>query len=95
MLFKQCRHGIVNADDPYVSDIIRDASCSIETFGLEKDADLKASDLELFTKPGVLGIRYHLTGKADMEVEVDIPGRFSVYNSLTAIAVMICISQKI
>ena len=63
MLFKQCRHGIVNADDPYVSDIIRDASCSIETFGLEKDADLKASDLELFTKPGVLGIRYHLTGK--------------------------------
>ncbi len=87
MLFKQCRHGIVNADDPYVSDIIRDASCSIETFGLEKDADLKASDLELFTKPGVLGIRYHLTGKADMEVEVDIPGRFSVYNSLTAIAV--------
>lgn len=36
MLFKQCRHGIVNADDPYVSDIIRDASCSIETFGLEK-----------------------------------------------------------
>lgn len=87
MLFKQCRHGIVNGDDPYVSDIIRDATCSIETFGLQNDSDLKASSLELFTKPGVLGIRYHLTGKADMEVEVDIPGRFSVYNSLTAIAV--------
>lgn len=86
-LFKQCRTGIVNADDPYVSEIIKDASCEIETFGLEKEADLKASDLELFTKPGVLGIRYNLCGKVNMSVEVDIPGRFSVYNSLTAIAV--------
>lgn len=87
MLFKQCKTGIVNADDPHVKDIIKDATCQIETFGLTQEADLKASGLELFTKPGILGIRYHLTGKADMEVEVDIPGRFSVYNSLTAIAI--------
>ncbi len=87
LLFKQCKTGIVNADDPYVKDIIKDATCQVETFGLEQDADLKASELELFTKPGILGIRYHLTGKADMAVEVDIPGRFSVYNSLTAIAI--------
>lgn len=87
MLFRQCRHGIVNADDPYVDQMIKNASCDIETFGLEKDADLKASDLDLFTKPGILGIRYQLSGKVNMKVEVDIPGRFSVYNSLTAIAV--------
>lgn len=87
MLFSQCRHGIVNADDPHVHELLKNATCDIETFGMEKDADLKASNLELFKKPGVLGIRYHLTGKADMETEVDIPGRFSVYNSLTAIAV--------
>lgn len=87
LLFKQCKVGIVNADDAYVDQIIAQATCQIETFGLEKDADLKATELDLFTKPGILGIRYHLTGKADMPVEVDIPGRFSVYNSLTAIAV--------
>ncbi|MBQ8663515.1 MAG: UDP-N-acetylmuramoyl-L-alanyl-D-glutamate--2,6-diaminopimelate ligase [Eubacterium sp.] len=87
LLFKQCKVGIVNADDPYVDQIIAQATCQIETFGLEKNADLKATQLDLFTKPGILGIRYHLTGKVDMPVEVDIPGRFSVYNSLTAIAV--------
>ena len=87
LLLRQCKTGIVNADDPHVSEIIKDASCSIETFGLENDADLKASDLKLFSGSGVLGIRYRLGGKADMDVEVDIPGRFSVYNSLTAIAV--------
>ncbi|MGN0268662.1 MAG: UDP-N-acetylmuramoyl-L-alanyl-D-glutamate--2,6-diaminopimelate ligase [Lachnospiraceae bacterium] len=87
LLFRQCRIGIVNADDPYVDRIIQQATCKIETFALEKEADLKATELDLFTKPGILGIRYHLTGKVDMPVEVDIPGRFSVYNSLTAIAV--------
>ena len=87
LLFKQCKTGIVNADDPHAAQIIEGACCEVETFGLENAADLKASELELFTKPGILGIRYHLTGKADMEMEVDIPGRFSVYNSLTAIAV--------
>lgn len=28
-----------------------------------------------------------MSGKLDMDVEIDIPGRFSVYNSLVAIAV--------
>ena len=87
MLFKQCKVGIINGDDPYAGQIVAQATCQIETFGLEKDTDLKATELDLFTKPGILGIRYHLTGKVDMPVEVDIPGRFSVYNSLTAIAV--------
>lgn len=87
MLFKQCKVGIVNADDPHVEGILEGATCKVERFGMEKEADLKASDLELFKKPGILGIRFHMTGKADMEVEVDIPGRFSVYNSLTAIAI--------
>ena len=87
MLFKQCKTGIVNADDPHVDGILDGATCKVERFGMEKEADLKASDLELFKKPGILGIRFHMSGKADMEVEVDIPGRFSVYNSLTAIAI--------
>ena len=87
LLFRQCRLGIVNADDPHVFEITKNAACPIETFGLEHDADYKASCLKLFSGPGVLGIKYHLSGKADMDVEVDIPGRFSVYNSLTAVAV--------
>ena len=32
-------------------------------------------------------MRYHVAGLSDFDVEIDIPGEFSVYNSLTAIAV--------
>ena len=95
MLFRQCRVGILNADDPHVDEILEGATCAVEKFGMEKPADLKASDLELFTKPGILGIRYHLSGKAEAEIEVDIPGRFSVYNSLTAIAVCLHFTDDI
>lgn len=95
MLFSQCKVGIVNADDPYVDRIVEHATCKVETFGLKNEADLKANDLELFTKPGILGIRYHMTGKVDMSVEVDIPGRFSVYNSLTAIAVCLHFTEDL
>ncbi len=38
-------------------------------------------------RPGYLGVAYHVTGVMDFDVEIDIPGTFSVYNSLTAIAV--------
>ena len=34
-----------------------------------------------------LGIDYHVSGKRNFQVEIDIPGKFSVYNSLAAIAV--------
>ena len=51
MLFKQCKVGIVNADDPHVDGILEGATCKVERFGMEKEADLKASDLELFKKP--------------------------------------------
>ena len=49
-------------------------------------ADFYARDLKLEQKSGFLGIEYHLCGKMDFPVEIDIPGKFSVYNSLTAIA---------
>ena len=46
-----------------------------------------ASDVHLFDKGGSLGVAYHMSGLLDMDVEIDIPGKFSVYNSMTAIAI--------
>ena len=87
LLFKQCRHGIVNMDDDYVDRITEGHTCDLETFGMSEKADFCASDMKLLQKPGLLGVTYHLSGRMDMDVEIDIPGRFSVYNSLTAIAI--------
>lgn len=87
ILFTQCRLGIANVDDPWYEDVFRDAVCRTETFGFSEKADLRATEIEHITRPGYLGVRYHVGGLMDFDVEIDIPGDFSVYNSLTAIAV--------
>lgn len=87
LLFKQCRLGIANVDDPWFEDVFREATCRVETFGLSREADLRAENTHLVSRPGYLGVAYHVSGKMDFDVEIDIPGTFSVYNSLTAIAV--------
>ena len=87
ILFTQCRLGIANVDDPWYQDVFREATCKTETFGFSEGADLRASEIEHITRPGYLGVKYHVNGLMDFDVEIDIPGDFSVYNSLTAIAV--------
>ncbi len=87
LLFKQCRLGIANVDDKWYEDVFKGASCRVETFGLSKKADLRAEDIRHISRPGYLGVKYHVSGLMDFDVEIDIPGEFSVYNSLTAIAV--------
>ncbi len=87
MLFQQCKLGIANVDDKYFEDIFKDATCRTETFGFSEGADLRAENVELVSRPGYLGVAYHVSGLMDFDAEIDIPGTFSVYNSLTAIAV--------
>ena len=86
-LLKQCRIGIVNADDPHLEQIIAGHTCTLETFGFSPRADLRARDARMVSRPGYLGVAYQVEGLMDFPVEIDIPGRFSIYNSLTAIAV--------
>lgn len=87
LLFQQCRLGIANVDDKYFKDVFRNATCRVETFGFSENADLRAENVKLVSRPGYLGVAYHVSGLMDFDVEIDIPGKFSVYNSLTAIAV--------
>lgn len=87
MLLKQCRVGIVNRDDEHFDRIVEGHTCTLETYGFSKEADLRAEDARLIGGKGYLGISYQLKGLMDFPVEIDIPGKFSIYNSLTAIAI--------
>lgn len=86
-LFKQCRVGIVNADDQHTEAVLQGADCRVERFGLQEGADLAARDIHLYTEGGKIGTRYHAAGLVDMDIHLAMPGKFSVYNSLCAIAV--------
>lgn len=87
LLFRQCKIGVVNIDDKHLEQVLKGHTCQIETYGFSQKADLRAENTKLISRPGYLGINYHVSGLMDMDVEIDIPGKFSVYNSLTAIAI--------
>lgn len=87
LLFKQCKVGIVNADADHLKEVLEGHTCKIETYGIDKEADLRATNVNLVSGSGYLGIAYDLTGLMNFHVEIDCPGKFSIYNSLTAIAI--------
>ncbi len=87
LLLSQCKVGIVNRDDEHFAEITKNSTCRLETFGFSEKADLRAANARLISRPGYLGIAYELQGLLDFPVEIDSPGTFSIYNSLTAIAI--------
>lgn len=87
LLFKQCRVGIVNGDDSHVDAVLEGHTCQVERYGIGAGNDLRAENVRLVRKPGELGVAFSVEGLMDFEVEVPTPGRFSVYNALTAIAI--------
>ena len=87
LLFRQCKVGIVNVDDKHWKDVLEGHTCTLETFGFSEEADLRAKNPQLVKKPGYLGVSYTAQGLVNMDVEIDVPGKFSIYNSLTAIAI--------
>ena len=72
-------------DDPHVRDILPRVDRKIITYGLSSDAAVSATDVD------VRGLRSSFTvrfgGRPQGRVELSLPGRHSIYNSLAAIAV--------
>ena len=87
LLFQQCKLGIVNGDDPHVEDILKNHTCQVERYGFSENNHIRATNVELVNRPGYLGVAYDVKGLVQGPIEIDVPGRFSVYNSLTAIAI--------
>lgn len=87
LLFKQCKVGICNGDDPHVDDILEGHTCEVEKYGFGEGLDIRAINLAYIHKPGELGVFFDTEGIINMHAEVRTPGKFSVYNALCAIAV--------
>lgn len=87
LLFQQCRLGIFNGDDAHLAGIMKGHTCEVKLFGYGESFDYSAQNIELLKEKGMLGVKYDLTGKRTFQARVHVPGSFSVYNSLTAIAI--------
>lgn len=87
LLFQQCKVGIVNGDDGHVEQVLRGHTCRLETYGTGKECMLRAEDPKLVHVPGKLGVDFHVAGLMDFDAEISMPGQFSVYNALCAVAI--------
>lgn len=87
LLFKQCKVGIANGDDAHWKAVTQGHTCCLETYGMSEGADLRAKDLTFTNHQGHLGVSFRTEGLLSMDAEISMPGRFSVYNALTAIAI--------
>lgn len=91
-LFLQSKYGVVNADDKAGRSILADSVCPMTSYGIDSEADIKASDIRISARGVIFNICYE---QKDYTVRLGIPGRFSVYNALTAIGAVVAAGIEI
>ena len=85
-LIENSKHGIVNVDDEYTSKIPEILyNKDIKTFGIDNKADFKANPQSLIITDSYIDFTMKFN-KISEKFKASIPGKFSVYNSLSAIA---------
>ncbi len=83
ILFRNSQHSAINIDDPYGPFMCTAAAGEVKTFGIDSKADVTAKNIELNTE----GSRFIMaTEGTQLPIWMKIPGRFTVYNALGAIA---------
>lgn len=83
-LLDLCKTGLVNRDDEHFQEVTRGRACKLCTYSLEHPADFTASDIRYVREPDFVGLEFLVRGKASLDVKVNIPGKFNVYNALAA-----------
>ncbi len=81
-LFARCDRAVINLDDPYGKDMLAACTCQALSVSAHGNGDLTARDIQLHSD----GIEYTAVCHGEeARVYVPIPGRFTVYNSLTVL----------
>ena len=81
-LFRKCSLGIINLDDKIAEEIIEKSTCNILTYGIKKEADIRATDIRYKNDSARFNVVFKGMSK---EVKVNVPGKFTVYNVLATI----------
>lgn len=76
-------YAVLNTDDPASARFGMLTSAEVITYGVERDADVRATDIRITAE----GTQFHLqTFRGDTDIHLKLPGKFNVYNALAAIA---------
>ena len=78
---------LVNRDDEHFEAMTEGSLAKVKTFSLEQKADFMAGDLQYIRERDFVGLDFKVTGDYEIELRVNVPGRFNVYNALAAVGV--------
>lgn len=79
ILFKNAVNSIVNIDDQYGEKVYGDILDKKIAYSIDKDSDLKGSDLHMHSR----GVEFNITYENDTEhINLNIPGKYNVMNAL-------------
>ena len=95
MLFKQCKTGIINIDSEYADTVLKGHTCDIETFGLGEKAGLRGTGIVYTHNAGQISTAFDTVGEKNIHIDLRLPGKFSVYNSLCATAIAGCAGKTL
>ncbi|MGI5888512.1 MAG: UDP-N-acetylmuramoyl-L-alanyl-D-glutamate--2,6-diaminopimelate ligase [Oscillospiraceae bacterium] len=87
-LFLSSRMSLINIDDPYgvrLAGELSEAGIPYSTYSAVKSADYSGSDFR-FRPSGIAFKAVH--GDEEAEIEFHVPGKFSIYNALSAAAAL-------
>ncbi len=86
-LFQNTPKGFANSDDFKCERLMYEAkNCSIKTYSIDNSSNLIAKDITITNASVDFKVKL---GQKNERVKVNIPGRYSVYNSLAAISVAV------
>lgn len=85
-LFERSNHNIINLDDPYGANIVKDieergVKTKVSTFSIEKESDFKAFEIKSHSN----GSEFKVNLESIEEFSINIPGEYNIYNSLGCI----------
>ncbi|ELC8464427.1 UDP-N-acetylmuramoyl-L-alanyl-D-glutamate--2,6-diaminopimelate ligase [Clostridium perfringens] len=85
-LFERSNHSIINLDDPYGANIVKDieereVKTRVSTFSIEKESDFKAFEIKSHSN----GSEFKVNLESIEEFSINIPGEYNIYNSLGCI----------
>lgn len=87
-LFGMCEKAIFNKDDLFSEEIIKEITVPYVQFSIEGEADFSASCIRTLRSEDFFGVGFICkAGKDTFEAKIAMPGFFSVYNALAAVAV--------
>ncbi len=85
-------YAIVNADDKYHQDIVKDTKAKVITYAIDNEADFIATDIESYNDKTIFTLKYQ---EHSYRIETNLVAKFNISNLLASIATLIIYGLEI